>query len=196
VKWSSTIACRRPLRDVSLAGVAGRPALDSGRQDREREGQAYARGVEEGERRLHEQLLQQRNELMELQTGVLQGLRQAALQVARDAESALIDYAFEVAQKLVAEIPINRELIEANLRSALAQAEESTEFFIQMHPDDLALLRRHGSDLLSDATRQARMHFIATPEVGRGGCLVRTEFGLIDARRETRLDLLRQTRTP
>jgi flagellum-specific ATP synthase len=36
------------------------------------------------------------------------------------------------------------------------------------------------------------MHFIPSPEVSRGGCMVRTKFGLIDARRETRLERIRK----
>lgn len=195
MKWSSTIACPRPLREIRLVG-AGDAFPESRDRQREREEQAYTRGLEEGENRLREQLLQQRNELLELQSGVLQSLRHAALQVAHEAENTLIDYAFEVAQRIVAEIPISRELVEANIRSALAQVEETTEFFIHVHPEDLALLQRHSSDLLTPAPGRDRMHFLPAADVGRGGCLVRTDFGLIDARRETRLEQLRQTRMP
>jgi flagellar assembly protein FliH len=195
MKWSKTIRCSRPLRDVSLARPAP-PGPDPARAQIEREEQAFARGLEEGERRLREQLLQQRNEILEIQSGVLNSLRQAALQVARDAETTLIDLAFEVAQKIVAEIPITRDLVEANIRSALAQVEEATEFFIQLHPDDLALLQRQSSDLVAPTHKPESLHFIPSPEIARGGCLVRTQFGLIDARRETRLDQLRQSRSP
>lgn len=188
MKWSSPIPCPLPLRDVRLADPATR--------QREREEQAYARGLEAGENRLREQLLQQRNELLELQNGVLQSLRQAALQVARDTENTLLDLAFEVAQKVVAEIPISRELVEANLRAALAQVQEATRFLIHLHPDDLALLRQHGSDLLADPPGPQTMQFVPAPHIARGGCLVKTDFGLIDARRETRLELLRPAHTP
>lgn len=191
MKWSSPILCPHPLRDVRLAAP-----LDPATRQREREEQAYARGLEAGENRLREQLLQQRNELLELQNGVLQSLRHAALEVARDTENALLDLAFEVAQKVVAEIPISREIVEANLRAALAQVPEATRFLIHLHPDDLALLRQHGSDLLADPPAHQAMQFIPAPHLARGGCLVKTDFGLIDARRETRLELLRPAPTP
>ena len=35
--------------------------------------------------------------------------------------------------------------------------------------------------------------FLASPEVTRGGCLVQTHFGTVDARRETKFDLLKRT---
>jgi flagellar biosynthesis/type III secretory pathway protein FliH len=34
---------------------------------------------------------------------------------------------------------------------------------------------------------------MATAEVTRGGCFVQTRFGIIDARRETKMNQLRQT---
>jgi flagellar assembly protein FliH len=194
MKWSKTILFSRPVRQVSLGPPA--PTADAAALLQEREAQAHARGLVEGEQRLGAQLLQQRNELLELHTGVLNSLRQAVGQVTRDAENALIEIAFTVAQKLVAEVPIDHALVEANVRAALAQGEEATEFFIHLHPDDLALLQRHTSELLSPAPRQEQMHFLAAPEMARGGCLVRTQFGVIDARRETRLEHLRQTLAP
>jgi len=194
MKWSKTLAFAQPVRGVSLGSPV--PAPDVTALLREREEQAYARGLMDGEQRLGAQLLQQRNELVELHSGVLNSLRQAASQVTLDAETALIEIAFTVAQKLVAEIPISHELVAANVRSALAQGEEATEFFIQLHPEDLELLQRNTSELLSPSPRQEKMHFLPTPEVARGGCLVRTQFGVIDARRETRLERVRQTLTP
>ena len=194
MKWSKTILFSRPVRGVSLGPLA--PAADMEALLQEREAHAHARGVLDGEQRLGAQLLQQRNELIELHTGVLNALRQAVVQVTRDAEDALIEIAFTVAQKIVAETPISRELIEANIRAALAQGEAATEFFIHLHPEDLALLQRHTSDLLAPASRPEQMHFLPVPEIARGGCLVRTQFGVIDARRETRLEHVRQTLVP
>jgi len=138
-------------------------------------------------------MLRQRKELLELHSGVFQSLRAAVTQVTHDSESALIELALTAAQKVVLEVPIGREIVEANIRSALAQVEEATEFFIQLHPDDLALLQQYGSDLLPSASQAGKMHLAAAPEIGRGGCLVRTQFGILDARRETRMERMRQS---
>lgn len=193
MKWSKTISLSRGVKDVVLAPPG--PSPEVAELLRERVEQAYARGLVDGEQRLGAQLLQQRNELLELHTGVLNSLRLAVEQVTHDAENSLIDIAFTVAQKIVAEIPISRELVEANVRAAVAEGEEATEFFIHLHPDDLALLQQHTSELLSNASRQEKMHFLPAPEIARGGCLVRTQFGIVDARRETRLARVQQSLT-
>ncbi len=194
MQWPEPIRFHRPVRSVSLGRDT--PVPDLVLATRESEEAAYQRGLADGERRLGEQLVQQRTELQQLHTGVLQALREAASGVIHDTESTVLELAFEVAQKVIAETPISRELIEANIRAALAEAEEATEFYIHLHPEDLALLARHTSEMLAEVPRPKPMHFIADPDIGRGGCLVRTQFGIVDARRETRLARLRQTLVP
>lgn len=190
MKWSRSFRPGGVVRSVRVAPT--QPPPDPAAVVREREKAAYAQGVADGERRLGEQLLQQRNELHELHRGILESMRQSVAQVCRDAEETLIEFAFEVARKVVGDLPIDRPAIEASIKSALAEAEEATEFFIHLHPEDLALLQRHTSETLAEVAGSRPMHFLAAPEVSRGGCLVKTKFGLVDARRETRLARVRE----
>lgn len=187
---NQTLPFAQPLRGVRLAAAAGPMTPEMRVAERERA--SYERGLRDGEQAMNERLMRQRRELAELQDGVLRSLREAVPRVVRDSENALIALAVEVAQKLVANIPITAETVEACVREALSQVEESAEFTILLHPEDLALLRRHNSALLGDEAAHARMHFQSSPEVTRGGCLVRSRFGVVDARRETRAELLRK----
>lgn len=190
MKWSKQFPPGGIVRGVTL--VPPKPPTDPAAVVRERERAAYAQGLADGEQRLGEQLLRQRTEVTEIHRGVLQSLRDSVAQVCREAEETLIEFAFEVARKVVADMPVDRPMIEASIRSALAEAEEATEFFIHLHPEDLALLQRHASESLEEAARSRPMHFVSAPEVSRGGCLVRTKFGIVDARRETRLARVRE----
>ena len=130
--------------------------------------------------------------LLELQTGVLDSLRQAVPKVVRDCENAVVTLAVEAAQRLVAGMPISPEMIEASVREALAQVQETTEISISLHPDDLALLEKMHSPLLAAKSGADQMQFHSSSEVSRGGCLVQTRFGLIDARRETKVEQLHE----
>lgn len=190
MKWSKHVSPGGVVRGVTL--VPPRPPADPAVVIRERERAAYAQGLADGEQRLGEQLVRQRAELLEVHRGVLNSLRDSVAQVCREAEETLIEFAVEVARKVVADMPIDRPMIEASIRSALAEAEEATEFFIHLHPEDLALMQRHASESLEEAARSRPMHFVASPEVSRGGCLVRTKFGIVDARRETRFARVRE----
>ena len=190
MKWPKPISFDAWLSNVRLVKPAGEPgAVDLAA---EREKAAYERGRQEGENALREQLISQRNEMASLLNGVIDSLRKTVPQLVQETESALIQLALESAQKLVAGMPVNPKLVEAVIREALQQVEDSPDVTIQLHPDDLALLQKHKSDVLKNAPGSKPLQFSTSADVTRGGCLVRTRFGVVDARRETKLDQLRE----
>jgi flagellar assembly protein FliH len=191
MNWSNSIAFSRPLRNVRL--LTKSPPQDWNEFLREREQAAFERGRQEGEHALSEQLLRQRNETVELQSGVIHSLRAAVSQVILETETALIEIALEAAQKIVAGMPISVELVENVVREAVKQAEGSTEITVQLNTEDLALLRLHHSTLINGLPETGPLRFVGSAEVTRGGCFVQTRFGMIDARRETKMNQLRQT---
>jgi flagellar assembly protein FliH len=160
-----------------------------------RENAAFARGAMEGERRLSQQLIEQRTQLMDLQNGVLTSLQAAAADVMRQSEQGMVQLALTIAEKLVGSIPISPELVAGSVRSALADAGEATEFQIQLHPDDIALLKETGSPLFEPEPGMT-FHLESSPAIARGGCMVLTKFGIIDARRETRLSRIAEALAP
>jgi flagellar assembly protein FliH len=191
MKWSDSIPFRQPLREVRL--LVQVPAQGWNEFLRDREQAAYQRGQQDGEKALTRQLLQHQGETGELQNGVLQSLARAIPQVVRETENALIQLALDAAQKIVAGLPINAEMIEAVVTEAVRQVEGSAEITVQLHPEDFKLLRLHQSAVLTGLPDSGPLHFTGSAAVTRGGCLVQTRFGVIDARRETKLEQLRQT---
>jgi flagellar assembly protein FliH len=152
---------------------------------------AYERGRIEGERAVSEQLVRQRVEFSELQNGILTSLRGTLPQIARDSEQVLMDLVTEAVGRIVAGIPVEAPLVEGVVREALAQAQEQTDVEVQLHPEDLELLRQTESPLLQPEGSGTRLIWTPAATLTRGGCLVRTRFGTVDARRETKLDNLR-----
>jgi flagellar assembly protein FliH len=177
----------------SLRNVRPAPAVETEPDFEAQLRAAYERGRRDGEDALREQLIQQRADLQAVETGVIESLRNTLPRVARDCEQALTTLAVEVAQKLVAGLPISVEMIETAIREALAQVEETTDYHIYLHPEDLELLRHVNSALLEAKEPAQRIFFHPAPEVTRGGCLVKTRFGIIDAQRETKSELLKKT---
>jgi len=191
MKWADTILFPPGLRDVQV--LAGAPAQDWQQFLRDREQAAFENGRRAGESALNEQLLRQRNETVELQRGILASMQAAMPKVAHEAETALIDLALESATKIVAGLPIDVALVEHTVREALGQAQDTAEIMVQVHPDDLALLRQHQSTILNGVPESGPLRFVPSSDVGRGGCVIQTRFGLIDARRETKIEQLRQS---
>jgi flagellar assembly protein FliH len=191
MKWSETITLAEPLRDVRLTVLPRESEQES--RVRAAEQAAYERGRQDAEKNLGEQLVQQRNELLELQQGALESLRNAVPDVIQQTEGALFQIALESAKKIVAGIPIDSALVEAVVREAVTQTKETAEITIQLHPDDLALLHKHPSPILQGLPEAGPLKFIGSSEITRGGCLVQTRFGLLDARRETKIEQLRES---
>ncbi len=193
--WSETITLPKPLREVLLA--VPNPPTAPGAEPRQDPWQAgYDTGRIEGEKALSEQLLKQRAETHELFQGLLTSLRQAVPQVIRDTESMMVALTLEVAQKLVASMPISAAMVEAAVQDALGQVEGSVQVTIRLHPADLELLQSAHSSLLAGGDGANEFRFLGSSEVTRGGCLVPTRFGVVDARRETKFDLLKRNLLP
>jgi flagellar assembly protein FliH len=193
MKMRTKIILKHPLREVRRMTHA--PPQDWREQSRERERAAFERGKREGEKALGDQLLWQRTELAELQTGILNSLRRAVPDVIHETETAVLSLALESARKVVAGLAINPEMVEAVVREALRQVEDTAEVTVQLHPEDLALLRKNGSAMLNGVPESGPLRFSPSSEMTRGGCMVQTRFGLIDARRETKFEQLKGTLT-
>lgn len=190
MKIVETIQFSEPLRDVRLGSAVHVTATEQELVSRDQKN--YELGIREGERRLSQQLLQQRHELLQVQNGVLKSLSDSIDQVCHQCESGLLELAVAVAFKLVSDIPISAEMVRAAMAEAVAQAKEGAELVIRLHPEDLALLEKDENLVPSKGAPRAHVTFQPSLEISRGGCIVETRLGLIDARRETRLELLKE----
>lgn len=189
--WPETIRLTAPVRNVVLLTSQG---SEPASRDWDAEVRAaYERGRADGESQLALQLVQQRAEVQQLLEGVVQSLKNAVPQIARDTEQHMVGLSLEIAQKLVADLPISVEVIEAAVQDALSQVEGTAELHVRLHPADYELLQQMNSSLLASGAESRSVRFHSSPEVTRGGCLVQTRFGIVDARRETKLDLLKRS---
>ncbi|MGP8200999.1 MAG: FliH/SctL family protein [Limisphaerales bacterium] len=189
--WSETITLPAPLRDAIPAGPPpGMPPMDASLRETWQAG--YQQGHLDGEKSLSEQLLKQRTELNELLHGTLNSLSQTIPQVVHDTENMVVSLALEVARKLVSDMPISAPMVEAAVRDALSHVESSAQVTVRLHPADLELLQKAGSPVLGSEHAPNDFRFLSSVEVSRGGCLVETRFGTVDARRETKFDLVKK----
>jgi hypothetical protein len=141
MKWSDSIPFNRPLRDVRLLLLA--PRQDWQEHLRDREQAAYERGRRDGEHALSGQLLQQRNETVELQRGILDSLRRVVPQVVQEGETALINLALETAKKMSPACRWMRRWWKPSCARRCNRSKTPPKSSSSLHPDDLALLRQH-----------------------------------------------------
>lgn len=184
-----------PLRESSRrAAVAAEEALKASEQA------GYERGRKEAEQECARQAEQMRSEweakhradtiriLEELNKSVHVQMSEAF----KSLEKHVVMLAAEAAIRLTSGIPVSADMVEAYVREALNLVEHDTEITVILHPDDLALLEQHQSSLLNRAGTTPVLKFRSDVKISRGGCLMETRFGELDARRETKIELLRK----
>lgn len=114
---------------------------------------------------------------------------EAAAAVERDA----IELAVELAEKIVAgAIEVEPERIVAVVRGALRRLVERRRVTILVNPDDLDLVREATDGFLTGLGGIEHCEVQSERRVLRGGAIVRTEEGQIDATVETQLERARE----
>ena len=164
---------------------------------------AYDRGKKEAEANLQEQLdilkaeytTEKDKELAAFCDNIRSELSGQVPKILESLEKHVINLAADIAMKIVADLPIDKTMVESVVKDALAKAEKDAEIVVHLHPHDLELLTQGNSDLLEESHGAGKVLFKASSEVTRGGCLLDTHYGIVDARRETKADLLKKAVT-
>src|SRR5690606_28023877 len=118
---------------------------------------------------------------------VFQSLSQTLPHLVEKCEGGLVRFAMECSRKIVAGIPISADLVEAVVREALQELQGITRYTIRLHPEDLTLLEAIQSGILP-GQEQDEVRVAADATVERGGCVVETPFGIVDANRSTKFE--------
>ena len=90
----------------------------------------------------------------------------------------MVQLALALARRILRrEVTVDQDLLVAMARVALERLGERGIATIRLNPEDYAsTVQRHG-----DHWAGARVTVVADPSVSRGGCMVESEFGFVDA---------------
>ena len=117
--------------------------------------------------------------------------RASAARAQRNVESDLRTLAVRIAERILdRELTLNPEAISDIVAAALRQAGAPRDIVLRVHPDDLKALERGRPRLVERAQRAQALQFRADPSVGRGGCIVESELGTVDARLNVQLEAI------
>jgi flagellar assembly protein FliH len=112
-------------------------------------------------------------------TESLEELASLRLNIAAEAERDLTRLAIEIAKKVVhREVTLDNEVVMTLARIALSRVHNRTAATIHLHPDDFAYVNSHCERLAAGHV----LDLVEDRTISRGGCLVRTEMGDVDAR--------------
>lgn len=106
-------------------------------------------------------------------------------------QSMVIDISTMVAKHLIGtEVLYNSDIVIDQVRKTIASLEDDKIFKLHLHPSDVDILTKVHSTLLPDEYDSKSIIITADTSVDRGGCLLETSAGFIDARISSQLEAL------
>jgi len=102
--------------------------------------------------------------------------------------------ALEIAEKVIGHaLEENPQVVASVLDRAKHEVAEAKQLRVWLHPADLILLSELRPDLIAVGTTPGRqIEIVASAEIGRGGCRLETEMGLVDATVPTQIEEIRR----
>jgi flagellar assembly protein FliH len=154
-------------------------------------GEAYALGMQDGrEKAFNDSNDEIKSALESLghAAGVLTNLKQ---QLFVDNEAHFIKTIFHIAKALaMKEINESPDAVINVLKKAVENAQSEEEITIRLNPKDNEFLQTVKKDAGNPLEKIPRLKFEISETVTRGGCMVETNYGLIDASVEQRISKL------
>ncbi|OEU61121.1 MAG: hypothetical protein BA870_01645 [Desulfuromonadales bacterium C00003094] len=152
--------------------------------------EAYLQGKEEGQQEIR---LQFDSSLEMLAQGVEEvgRLRATLLQ---NSTQDMLRLVLSIARQVIhSEVSLNRELILTTIDKALRAAVRSDHYHIKVHPEDLALVTKNKPLFITSINGLEGISVEGDPQIARGGCLVESDLGAVDATIEGQLEEIRRT---
>lgn len=146
---------------------------------------SYRRGFQEGREEGIKIGRSQVIPLLELIQKLIQELKEKREQIIEEAELMVIRLALQITRKIIhQEVSTNPELILYVVRETLKKAVAESKMKVRVNPADLKVLEQNRDVVFPNIEA---LTFIADDEISRGGCVVETNSGIIDARLEAQL---------
>jgi len=118
----------------------------------------------------------------EYQNSILQ-LSQLREEISTHCEQDLIKLVYEIAKRVVhREVSIDREIVVTMIRVALQRISSDTVATVHVHQDDFNAIESRRHEFLSGDN--GIINVVSDRSISRGGCLIETKFGQVDARIE------------
>ncbi|HID97442.1 MAG TPA: hypothetical protein EYP57_04535 [Thermodesulfobacteriaceae bacterium] len=150
------------------------------------ESEAYTQGFAQGRKDGEELGRRQYEATAQRLEKIIQSMQEQGRAILNRHETQLVLVAMEVARKVVQkEIATDKACIIHCIRSAMEQIIECSHIRIHVHPKDAEML----SELPGDGIPNNRNHsheIVSDAKITPGGCLIETDFGLVDATMESK----------
>ncbi|WKC85223.1 flagellar assembly protein FliH [Borreliella lusitaniae] len=154
---------------------------------------ATAKGREEGYSKGYESGFEDFDKVMRKFHSIIASLIAERKGILESSGGQIISLVMQIAIKVIKRITDSqRDVVLENVDDALKRVKDKTQITIRVNLDDLDILRHKKSDFISRFDVIENLEIIEDPNIGKGGCIIETNFGEIDARISSQLDKIEE----
>ena len=148
--------------------------------------QAYRSGFEDGKEIMREE----EEMVIQLFLSLIEELKKQREEYLKSVEKEMVGLSLEIASKVIQQkIEQDEKVILKNLKHALKHLLDKGRIIIKLNPADLEIVSKHSKEIKS-AEGLKELILEEDSKVTRGGCLIHSELGHIDAQIETQLEMI------
>lgn len=162
-------------------------------QSSKTESDAYQKGFEQGHKEGYEKGSVEVDRLIERMHKILEAVMQRREEILQDTESQIVELVILMARKVIKILSENQKnVIMANTMAALKKVKTRGTVTLRVNIEDVKLTSAHTDEFIKHVENIQGLTVLEDSSVEKGGCIVETDFGAIDARISSQLAELEQ----
>ena len=153
--------------------------------------EAQTNGYEKGHQEGYEKGVAEVDRLVDRMHRILEAVMQRREEILADTESQIVELVILMARKVIKILSENQKnVVMANTMAALKKVKTRGEVTLRVNLEDVKLTSEHAQEFIQHVENVKGITVLEDSSVERGGCIVETDFGAIDARISSQLQEL------
>lgn len=163
--------------------------LAEAQSERDRQHQeAYNEGFEKGHQDGYEKGNAEVERLVDRMHRIIEAVMQRREEILQDTESQIVELVILMARKVIKILSENQKnVVMANVLAALKKVKTRGNVTLRVNLEDIKLTTENVSEFIKHVENVENITVLEDSAVERGGCIVETDFGAIDARISSQL---------
>ena len=154
---------------------------------------SYKDGFNEGRENGYREGTQEANRLVDRLHVILDRVMDKRQEILDGTEQQIVELVLLMTRKIVKIISENQKnVVMSNVLQALRKVKGRGDVTVRVNISDLKLTTEHTKDFLQSVENITNLTILEDSSIDRGGCIVETDFGAIDARISSQLSELEQ----
>ena len=155
--------------------------------------EAYRKGLEQGQTQGQKMAVKKVEPLIETLGKAVDELRKVRQLIVEKHQDQLIEILFLIVEGIIhRQISLSPDIVLDTVRQACTHIAESEEIRIRLHPSDFEYIRDIERIISKDLTGKRALHFVEDSTLDRGGVIIDTEFGEIDASIRSQIEHMKE----